>query len=211
MRDASDAYSVLCMLSAMEIMRAGGKLHHEDLSTYEATRTELINEWMEVTDKMEKDTVRSFLDKVDSREWENLQAGLSCIYNDSHCTTAAATDDDTAIAVTNGAAEGTTTNDAVHVPVTGDKKAIAEATSSFITLLDAIKLNYDTKDTLHPLLSNVITRGDKVCSDYEGRPTLVKWLIRLNKMDVLDTLDENQLKELLWDVDAAYSAFFNSL
>lgn len=94
---------------------------------------------------------------------------------------------------------------------TAPKKAIAEATSAFITLMDAIKLNYDSKDTLHPLFSDVLTKSGQVSTDFDGRNKLVSWLIRVNKMDIADTLDENELKEMLWDVDSAYNGFFNQL
>lgn len=92
-----------------------------------------------------------------------------------------------------------------------DKKAIAEATSAFITLLDAIKLNYDTKDTLHPLFSDVLVKASKISADFEGRNILVTWLIKLNKLDIVDIIPENELKQMLWDVDTAYNGFFNQL
>ncbi|KAG0690169.1 Vacuolar protein-sorting-associated protein 28 [Pichia californica] len=91
------------------------------------------------------------------------------------------------------------------------KKAIAEATSAFITLMDAIKLNYDTKDTLHPLFSDVLTKSGKISTDFENRNKLVSWLIKINKMPLFETFDETQLKEMLWDVDSAYNGFFNQL
>jgi ESCRT-I complex subunit VPS28 len=92
-----------------------------------------------------------------------------------------------------------------------NKKAIAEATSAFITLMDAIKLNYDSKDTLHPLLSDVMVKSAPIFKDFPGRNVLVSWLIKLNKMDIMDTLSEADLKQLLWDVDSAYTGFFDQL
>lgn len=92
-----------------------------------------------------------------------------------------------------------------------NKKMIAEATAAFITLLDAIKLNYNTKDKLHPLFSDVLTRAAKLAKDFKGRSELVTWLIKLNKMEIVDTLTEEELKQALWDVDSAYSGFFDQL
>lgn len=89
-----------------------------------------------------------------------------------------------------------------------NKKAIAETTSAFITLMDAIKLNYNSKDTLHPLFTDVLT---KCPSDFANRNKLVNWLIRLNKMDISETLDDDELKEMLWDVDSAYNSYFDAL
>lgn len=90
-------------------------------------------------------------------------------------------------------------------------KAVAEATGAFITLMDAIKLNYNTKEQLHPLLSDIVTTTNGIFKDYDGRSKLVEWLIRLNKLKFEDTLSEDDLKEFLWDVDSAYKGFFAKL
>ena len=90
-------------------------------------------------------------------------------------------------------------------------RAIAEATGAFITLMDAIKLNYNTKEQLHPLLTDIVTATNKVFENYEGRPKLVQWLITLNGLKFDEALSENQVKELLWDVDSAYKGFFAKL
>lgn len=109
--------------------------------------------------------------------------------------------------------ESTTTNETTNINETSnaDKKAIAEATSAFITLMDAIKLEYDTKDTLHPLFSDVLLKAGKISTDFAGRPQLVSWLIKLNQMDITDTVDEAERKQMLWDVDSAYNGFFDQL
>ncbi|KAH3666483.1 hypothetical protein OGAPHI_003479 [Ogataea philodendri] len=90
-------------------------------------------------------------------------------------------------------------------------KAIAEATGSFITLMDAIKLNYNTKEQLHPLLTDIITSTNKVFGDYDGRSNLVQWLIKLNNLKLNEFLDDEELKEFLWDIDLAYKGFFSLL
>ncbi|VEU22078.1 DEKNAAC103102 [Brettanomyces naardenensis] len=97
---------------------------------------------------------------------------------------------------------------------TGDNykgKAIAEATGAIITLMDAIKLNYNTKEQLHPLLTDIVTATNKIFDDYDGRAKLVQWLIRLNNMKFDETLGDEDLKEFLWDVDTAYKGFFGKL
>lgn len=90
-------------------------------------------------------------------------------------------------------------------------RAIAEATGAFITMMDAIKLSYNTKEQLHPLLTDIVTATNKVFDDYDSRPKLVQWLITLNGLKFDEVLSENQLKELLWDVDSAYKGFFAKL
>ncbi|ODV87539.1 hypothetical protein CANARDRAFT_26930 [[Candida] arabinofermentans NRRL YB-2248] len=90
-------------------------------------------------------------------------------------------------------------------------KAIAEATGSFITLMDAIKLDYNTKEQLHPLLSDIITSTNKLFNDYEGRSKLIQWLIKLNNLKLNEVVEEDELKEFLWDIDVAYKGFFSKL
>ena len=93
-------------------------------------------------------------------------------------------------------------------------KEVAQATSAFITLLDAIKLNYNSPEILHPLLSKIITTSSNINDNFKGRSNLINWLIKLNQLknnDDKPILDDNQLENLLLDVDTAYNGFFDSL
>ncbi|KAK7040782.1 Vacuolar protein-sorting-associated protein 28 [Paramarasmius palmivorus] len=102
-------------------------------------------------------------------------------------------------------------------------KWVAETTESFITLMDALKLNLRAKDQLHPLLQNVVTgyarfnrgNGTNVAGvgtgEGEARSRLVGWLITLNGMAASETISEEQSRQLSFDVEHAYSEFFRSL
>ena len=91
-------------------------------------------------------------------------------------------------------------------------RAAAEATQHFITFLDALRLNYAAKDQLHPLLSDVITAVNNVTqADFEGRACIVKWLIVLNRMGAGDEIDEQQRRQMLFDVEGAYHEFYKTL
>lgn len=91
-------------------------------------------------------------------------------------------------------------------------KAVAEATGNFITTMDGLKLNFRAKDELHPLLSELMTSLNKVTtSDFEGRGKIVQWLITLNSMKVNEELSEEQSRQLLFDLDNAYKAFYTTL
>ncbi|QPG77107.1 hypothetical protein FOA43_004510 [Brettanomyces nanus] len=90
-------------------------------------------------------------------------------------------------------------------------RAIAEATGALITLMDAIKLDYNTKEQLHPLLTDIVTATNNLFQEYDGRAKLVQWLIKLNNMRFDETLSHDELKEFLWDVDGAYKGFFAKL
>jgi len=91
-------------------------------------------------------------------------------------------------------------------------RAAAEATQHFITFLDALRLNYTAKDQLHPLLSDVITAVSNVTqTNFEGRASIVKWLITLNRMGAGDEIDEQQKRQMLFDVEGAYHEFYKTL
>lgn len=97
--------------------------------------------------------------------------------------------------------------------------------------MDAIKLKYRAKDQLYPMLQELMTgyarfKGSK---DWEGRGKMVSWLvviyyhalyilksgnyrlILLNGMKASDELNEEQSRQLLFDVEHAYAEFFRSL
>ncbi|KAL9621660.1 MAG: hypothetical protein Q9160_003913 [Pyrenula sp. 1 TL-2023] len=85
---------------------------------------------------------------------------------------------------------------------------IMVATENFITFLDALRLQYSSKDQLHPLLTEVIQSVNKVTdADFEGRGNIVKWLIRLNQMRASEQLEEEELRECQFDVEGAYNGF----
>lgn len=93
----------------------------------------------------------------------------------------------------------------------GDRKRIAEATSAFITLLDAIKLGMNTRNDLHPLLTAAVVRAqDAVGEDaFKGKPQIVRWLVHVNKM--VTTLSQEEMAQMLSDVESAYDEFIEGL
>lgn len=91
-------------------------------------------------------------------------------------------------------------------------KAVAEATGNFITTMDGLRLNFRAKDQLHPLLSELMTSLNKVTDyNFEGRGKIVQWLIKLNGMKVNEELSEEDSRQLLFDLDGAYKAFYKTL
>ncbi|KAH7102438.1 vacuolar protein sorting-associated protein 28 [Auriculariales sp. MPI-PUGE-AT-0066] len=92
-------------------------------------------------------------------------------------------------------------------------KWVAETTQRFITFMDALKLGLRAKDELHPMLQELMTgfarfKGSK---DSEARSRMIAWLITLNGMKAADEITDDQSRQLLFDVDHAYSEFFRSL
>ncbi|BGP19127.1 hypothetical protein JCM10213_005632 [Rhodosporidiobolus nylandii] len=92
-------------------------------------------------------------------------------------------------------------------------KQVAETTQNFITFMDALKLKLRAKDQLHPLLSDLMSgyARFKNSNEWEGRPKILHWLITLNQMRASEEITEEQSRQLLFDVEHAYSEFFRSL
>ena len=85
---------------------------------------------------------------------------------------------------------------------------IVSASESFITLLDAIKLNMLSKETLHPILVDTIQAVNKVTDrDFENKGKIIQWLITLNQMRVAEELSPEQARELQFDMQLAYDGF----
>lgn len=89
---------------------------------------------------------------------------------------------------------------------------VAEATGNFITLIDALKLNYKAKDQLHPLMAELLLSINKVSrQDFEYRQKLIDWIVKINKMKVDEQLTDTEIRELIFDLDMAYKNFYTLL
>lgn len=80
-------------------------------------------------------------------------------------------------------------------------------------------MNYNTKEQLHPLLSNlVISLNDLVTREndssapieFVGKSKLVGWLIKLNNLGESE-LPLEEVDLFLADLDGAYKGFYDSL
>ncbi|KAF2707286.1 VPS28-domain-containing protein [Pleomassaria siparia CBS 279.74] len=89
-----------------------------------------------------------------------------------------------------------------------DATLVVNATENFITLLDAIKIGLIEKDTLHPLLVEIIQAVNKVTDkEFESKGKIVQWLITLNQMRAAEKLDDEQAREFQFDMEQAYYGF----
>lgn len=97
-------------------------------------------------------------------------------------------------------------------------KLVAEITGNFITCIDALKLNYNTKLQLHPLLSTLVVNLNDLVEvspnhnliDFKGKSKLVTWLIKVNNLGD-ETLAPEDCDSFLEDLDTAYKGFYASL
>jgi len=89
----------------------------------------------------------------------------------------------------------------------GEKKLI-KTTQSFITILDAIKIDYKTVEQLFFILTNLID-NIKQCefNDYEK---LKEWHVKLTNMKVEEELNKDELKQFSFDIENCYNNFYKS-
>eukprot|EP01086_Lenisia_limosa_P000992 TRINITY_DN11777_c0_g1_i1.p1 TRINITY_DN11777_c0_g1~~TRINITY_DN11777_c0_g1_i1.p1 ORF type:complete len:206 (+),score=29.52 TRINITY_DN11777_c0_g1_i1:68-685(+) len=95
-----------------------------------------------------------------------------------------------------------------------DTRYVAEAVQYFITAMDSLKLNMVAVDELHPLIQDIVTALNKVPTlspDSEPITKVKTWLVTLNKLQASDELDENQMRQLLFDLETAYNSFHRHL
>ncbi|KAI5960272.1 VPS28 [Candida margitis] len=90
-------------------------------------------------------------------------------------------------------------------------RLIAEITGNFITCMDAVKLNYKTRDQLHPLLSDLVVNLNEFNEsiEFNGKSKLINWLIKINNLE--KELSQEDSDSFLNDLDIAYKGFYTSL
>ncbi|KAJ1673343.1 Vacuolar protein-sorting-associated protein 28, partial [Spiromyces aspiralis] len=84
-----------------------------------------------------------------------------------------------------------------------NKRSVAEATEKFITLMDAVKLNQVSVDTLHPRLGDLLeslNNVDGLNRNSTCRTKLLEWLKQLNSMRASDQLDEDQARQFMFEI-----------
>lgn len=96
----------------------------------------------------------------------------------------------------------------------GDNVIIAETVQSFITLVDALKLNQRAVDEIQPYLEALVSSLCKVkglTPSFEGLVKLKLWLTKLHNLRAYDQIAEDEVRQFLFDVENAYTAFHNHL
>jgi ESCRT-I complex subunit VPS28 len=91
-----------------------------------------------------------------------------------------------------------------------DSANVAQTVSSFITLSDILKLNIRAVDEVQPLLSEVmasLTMVSGLPPNLEARDKMDAWLRTLNTMRASDEIDEDQARQLSYDLERAYTSF----
>ena len=87
---------------------------------------------------------------------------------------------------------------------------VAETVQHFITTMDAVRLEQRAVDELQPLLSDLhesLTRLPETPNEFEPNRKVQNWLIKLNAMRAVDEIEESDARQLIHDLDAAYTEF----
>jgi ESCRT-I complex subunit VPS28 len=93
-------------------------------------------------------------------------------------------------------------------------KCIADIVSLFITIMDKLRLGIKAMDELHPELRDLVDTMNRLSiipESFEGKVKVKTWLETLNSMQASDELSDDQVRQFLFDLESAYSAFNNLL
>ncbi|KAF9390195.1 hypothetical protein CPB97_009762 [Podila verticillata] len=101
--------------------------------------------------------------------------------------------------------------DAGSSKASGHYKNVAEIVQNYNNAMDMLKLGRTAADEIHPLLADIMQslNGMRALpSDFEGRAKMREWLIKLNGMKASQELDDEEKRQLEFDLESSYSAFY---
>ncbi|KAI8499177.1 Vacuolar protein-sorting-associated protein 28 [Branchiostoma belcheri] len=93
-------------------------------------------------------------------------------------------------------------------------KSIADIVSLFITVMDKLRLEIRAMDEIQPDLRELLETMNRLSTlppDFEGKTTVSRWLQTFSNMQAHDELDDNQVRQMLFDLESAYNAFNRQL
>lgn len=91
---------------------------------------------------------------------------------------------------------------------------VAEAVQYFITAMDSLKLNLAAVDQICPVLLDLINSMDKISSlppNYGPREKMREWYSKLYQKPATYELTEQESRQMLYELEAAYNTFFAAL
>lgn len=92
--------------------------------------------------------------------------------------------------------------------------AVAETVQHFITAMDSLKLNMVAVDQIYPLLSDLVQAMMKVTTlppDMAGKKAVRGWMSKLHGMPASYELNEDEVRQLLFDLESAYNETMRAL
>ena len=95
-----------------------------------------------------------------------------------------------------------------------DTVVVAQTTQAFITAMDALKLDQRAVDQVQPLiveLTGSLNRVQGIPADFSGLVKVRLWLQKLNQLRAVDEIEEEEARQLQFDLESSYSAFMDYL
>jgi ESCRT-I complex subunit VPS28 len=95
-----------------------------------------------------------------------------------------------------------------------DVKIVAETVQAFITAMDCLKLSQWAVDQVQPLIADLVSSLNNVAglpSDFDGLSKMKTWLQKLNSLRASYVLDEDEARQLSFDLENAYQSFHSFL
>ncbi|GAV06566.1 hypothetical protein RvY_16532 [Ramazzottius varieornatus] len=89
-------------------------------------------------------------------------------------------------------------------------KCIADIVALFITIMDKLRLQMKAVDEIQPdmrELLDTMNRLNTLPPNYEGRASVQKWLQNMSKMSASDQFDDNEIRQMVFDLESGYEAF----
>jgi len=90
------------------------------------------------------------------------------------------------------------------------QKLIADTVALFITSQDKLRMEIRAKDDLYidvKDLHDSLHQLSILPADFEGKEKVGKWLRTLNQMEAGDEIDNDQTRQMLFDLESSYAAF----
>jgi ESCRT-I complex subunit VPS28 len=98
-----------------------------------------------------------------------------------------------------------------NAPVGPNPTSVLQAAQHFITLMDCLKLNQRSTDQLYPLILDLLNAVKRVHPQFDQLPRLTNWVTLLDSMKASDELNDEQMREFLFDVERGYNGFYRYL
>ena len=89
-------------------------------------------------------------------------------------------------------------------------KHVNEATEALISLLDVLRMELRGVEELNDPVQHTVSAlrtADYLVPRFAGRDTLVRWSIKLGGMRAVESLEKEDVRQLLLDTESAYREF----
>eukprot|EP01060_Flectonema_neradi_P006637 TRINITY_DN144_c8_g1_i1.p1 TRINITY_DN144_c8_g1~~TRINITY_DN144_c8_g1_i1.p1 ORF type:complete len:207 (+),score=25.47 TRINITY_DN144_c8_g1_i1:61-681(+) len=90
-------------------------------------------------------------------------------------------------------------------------RLILEAGQHMIACTDALKMGQTSADALHPIVSDIVATVVRLFPDLAELEPLRGWLREINQLKAAEELNNDQARQLTYDIECAYNALHKML